>query len=137
MSDQFNLFGDEKSSDFGKPEPVPLNRPLAARMRPRNLSEVIGQRHLLREDGLLHKLIRTDRFGSLLFYGPPGCGKTSLAQVIANETRGHFVRVNAVQSNVAELRQVLQAARERPELKTILFIDEIHRFNKAQQDLLL
>lgn len=106
-------------------------------MRPRSLEEVIGQRHLLQENSLLIKLIRSDRFGSLLFYGPPGSGKTSLAEVIARETRGHFVRVNAVQSNVAELRQVLQAARSRPDLKTILFIDEIHRFNKAQQDLLL
>lgn len=106
-------------------------------MRPRKLGEIIGQRHLLQENGLLIKLIRSDRFGSLLFYGPPGSGKTSLAAVIAHETKGHFVRVNAVQSNVAELRQVLQAARARPDLKTILFIDEIHRFNKAQQDLLL
>lgn len=106
-------------------------------MRPRELTEIIGQAHLLRPDGLLVKLIRADRFGSLLFYGPPGSGKTSLARVIAQETQGRFVRVNAVQSNVAELRQVLQAARARPDLKTILFIDEIHRFNKAQQDLLL
>jgi len=106
-------------------------------MRPRALDEIIGQRHLLHEGGLLLKLIRTDRFGSLLFYGPPGCGKTSLAEVIARETNGRFVRINAVQSNVAELRQVLQTARSRPEVKTILFIDEIHRFNKAQQDLLL
>jgi putative ATPase len=106
-------------------------------MRPRSLDEVIGQRHLIHNGSLLLKLIRTDRFGSLLFYGPPGCGKTSLAEVISRETRAHFVRVNAVQSNVAELRQILQAARSRPDLKTILFIDEIHRFNKSQQDLLL
>ncbi len=106
-------------------------------MRPRDLSEIIGQTHLLGPDSLLIKLIRADRFGSLLFYGPPGCGKTSLARVIARETRGEFVRVNAVQSNVAELRKILLAARARPDTKTILFIDEIHRFNKAQQDLLL
>src|SRR5690606_5004805 len=103
----------------------------------RDLSEIIGQTHLLGPDSLLIKLIRADRFGSLLFYGPPGCGKTSLARVIARETRGEFVRVNAVQSNVAELRKILLAARARPDTKTILVIDEIHRFNKAQQDLLL
>jgi len=136
MSDQFDLFGDSGGVEKSR-EPVVGNRPLAARMRPQKLADIIGQRHLLREDGLLYKLIRTDRFGSLLFYGPPGCGKTSLAHVIANETKGRFVRVNAVQSNVAELRQILQTARSRADSKTILFIDEIHRFNKAQQDLLL
>lgn len=137
--DQFDLFSGagDRPDQSPRPEPVPAHRPLAARMRPRALSDVIGQRHLLKEDGLLIKLIRSDRFGSLLFYGPPGSGKTSLAEVIARETNGRFVRINAVQSNVAELRQVLQAARSRPDLKTILFIDEIHRFNKAQQDLLL
>lgn len=141
--DQFDFFagGKDASRESGAtsdaPAPVAAHRPLAARMRPRSLDEVIGQRHLLQEGSLLIKLIRTDRFGSLLFYGPPGCGKTSLAEVIARETKGRFVRVNAVQSNVAELRQILQSARARPDLKTILFIDEIHRFNKAQQDLLL
>lgn len=137
---QFDLFsGSADGADQARPRPEPpaAHRPLAARMRPQRLEEVIGQRHLIHDDGLLIKLIRTDRFGSLLFYGPPGSGKTSLAEVIARETRGRFVRLNAVQSNVAELRQVLQAARARPDLKTILFIDEIHRFNKAQQDLLL
>ena len=78
-----------------------------------------------------------NRFGSLIFYGPPGCGKTSIAESIAHETRSRFVRINAVMSNVAELRDVLAAARRRPEAATILFIDELHRFNKAQQDLLL
>ena len=112
-------------------------RPLAARMRPRRLDEVIGQEHLLRDDALLPRLIRTNRFGSLLFYGPPGSGKTTMAEVIARETGGRFVRVNAVQSNVAELRGILELARRRPETGTILFIDELHRFNKAQQDLLL
>jgi putative ATPase len=112
-------------------------KPLAARMRPCDLAGVVGQEHILRPGSLLPKLIRSDRFGSLLFYGPPGCGKTSLAEAIASETGSRFVRVNAVMSNVAELRSILGLARQRPEFRTILFIDEIHRFNKAQQDLLL
>jgi len=114
-----------------------VRKPLAARMRPRGLGDVVGQTHILRTGSLLPKLIQSDRFGSLLFYGPPGCGKTSLAEAIASETGSRFVRVNAVMSNVAELRSILGLARQRPELRTILFIDEIHRFNKAQQDLLL
>ncbi len=113
------------------------HRPLAVRMRPRTLTEVIGHEHLLGPDALLPRLVRTDTFGSLLFYGPPGCGKTTLAEVIAHETRSRFVRINAVLSNVAELRDELRLARARPNERTILFIDEIHRFNKAQQDLLL
>ncbi len=89
------------------------------------------------EDCLLPRLIKADSFGSLLFYGPPGCGKTTMAEVIAEETGSHCVRLNAVLSNVAELRDVLRMARYQPDQRTILFIDEIHRFNKAQQDLLL
>jgi len=106
-------------------------------MRPRRLSEVLGQEHLLAEDSLLPRLIRADSFGSLLFYGPPGCGKTTMAEVIAQETGSKCVRLNAVLSNVAELRDVLRLARYQPSQRTLLFIDEIHRFNKAQQDLLL
>ena len=106
-------------------------------MRPRSLAEIAGQEHLTRSGSLLPRLIATDRFGSLLFYGPPGCGKTSFAEVIAKETRSRFVRVNAVMSNVAELREILSTARRMPEARTLLFIDELHRFNKAQQDLLL
>lgn len=110
--------------------------PLAARMRPRSITEVVGQDHLFGKTALLPRLIETNQFGSLLFHGPPGCGKTSLAEVIAVETGARFVRINAVLSNVAELRDVLKMARYREE-STILFIDEIHRFNRAQQDLLL
>jgi putative ATPase len=106
-------------------------------MRPRTLAEIAGQEHILKPGNLLPRLIASNRFGSLLFYGPPGCGKTSLAEVIARETKSRFVRVNAVMSNVAELREILAAARRRPEAGTILFIDELHRFNKSQQDLLL
>ncbi|MGY8696982.1 MAG: AAA family ATPase, partial [Verrucomicrobiia bacterium] len=83
------------------------------------------------------RLVESNNFGSLLFYGPPGCGKTSIAEAIANETESRYVRVNAVMSNVAELRQILAAARRVEKKDTVLFIDEIHRFNKSQQDLLL
>jgi putative ATPase len=106
-------------------------------MRPRRLAEVVGQDHLLRPGSLLPRLVAQNRFGSLLFHGPPGSGKTSLAEAIAAETRSRFVRVNAVMSNVAELRDILAAARRRPGEATLLFIDELHRFNKSQQDLLL
>ena len=112
-------------------------RPLAVRMRPRALGEVIGQDHIVGEGCLLPRLIQADNFGSLIFYGPPGCGKTSMAEVIAAETRSKFVRINAVLSNVAEMRDILRMARYEAEKRTILFIDEIHRFNKSQQDLLL
>ena len=85
--------------------------PLAARMRPRRLAEVVGQEHLLRPGSLLPRLVAQNRFGSLLFYGPPGCGKTSLAEAIARETGSRFLRINAVMSNVAELREILAAGR--------------------------
>lgn len=113
------------------------SQPLAARMRPRSLAEVVGQEHILKPGSLLPRLVAQNRFGSLLFYGPPGCGKTSIAEAIARETQSRFVRINAVMSNVAELREILAAARRRPEGGTLLFIDELHRFNKSQQDLLL
>jgi len=106
-------------------------------MRPRNLSEVVGHAGLLGPDALLPRLIKADNFGSLLFYGPPGCGKTTLAEVIAAETQSHVVRVNAVLSGTPELREILADARRQPSRKTVLVVDEIHRFNKAQQDLLL
>ncbi|MGB0185277.1 MAG: AAA family ATPase, partial [Opitutales bacterium] len=132
-SQQAGLF----KADSPEASPVSTHRPLAVRMRPRDLSEVLGQEHLLASDCLLPRLVKADNFGSLIFYGPPGCGKTSLAEVIAEETKSHFVRLNAVLSNVAELRELLRLARYSPERRTILFIDEIHRFNKSQQDLLL
>ena len=112
-------------------------QPLAARMRPRTLPEIVGQEHLTSAGSLLPRLITSNRFGSLIFYGPPGCGKTSFAEVIAHETKSRFVRVNAVMSNVAELREILATARRRTDAPTLLFIDELHRFNKSQQDLLL
>ena len=106
-------------------------------MRPRNLAEVVGHAALLGPEALLPRLIKADNFGSLLFYGPPGCGKTTLAEVIAAETSSTVVRVNAVLSGTPELREVLAEARRSPSRKTVLVVDEIHRFNKAQQDLLL
>jgi putative ATPase len=121
------------------PEPV-RHTPLAARMRPRNLSEYAGQTHILGPGQLLRRAIEADRVQSLIFYGPPGTGKTSLAQIIARQTRSKFERLSGVESNVADMRRVLSAAANRLENKgqpTILFIDEIHRFNKAQQDVLL
>jgi putative ATPase len=116
------------------------HQPLAARMRPRNLSEFVGQSHILGPGQLLRRAIEADRVQSLIFYGPPGTGKTSLAQIIARQTRSKFERLSGVESNVADMRRVLSAAANRLENKqqsTILFIDEIHRFNKAQQDVLL
>ena len=98
---------------------------------------MVGQEHILKAGSLLPRLVAQNRFGSLLFYGPPGCGKTSIAEAIARETKSRFVRINAVMSNVAELREILAAARRRLGDATILFIDELHRFNKSQQDLLL
>ncbi|MBI3885697.1 MAG: replication-associated recombination protein A [Opitutae bacterium] len=137
--DQSSLFGEDPvaADAGGMPAPAKATQPLAARMRPQSLGEIVGQEHILKAGSLLPRLIASNRFGSLLFYGPPGCGKTSFAEVIARETKSRFVRVNAVMSNVAELREVLAAARRRPGSGTILFIDELHRFNKSQQDLLL
>ncbi len=116
------------------------HQPLAARMRPRTLDEFTGQTHILAPGQLLRRAIEADRIQSLIFFGPPGTGKTSLAQIIARQTRSKFERLSGVESNVADLRRVLAAATNRLEntgRPTILFVDEIHRFNKAQQDVLL
>lgn len=134
-----DLFSTAKS--VSKPEFCENSvAPLAARMRPRSLDEVVGQRHLLDPEKLLRRSIETDRFSSLLFYGPPGVGKTTLAFVIALATDCHFVMLNGVESNVAEVREQIAQAQLRQRLhgqKTVLFVDELHRFNKAQQDVLL
>lgn len=114
--------------------------PLANRMRPINLDEFVGQEHLIGKGRLLRKAIEADRINSLIFSGPPGTGKTTLASIIANSTKSHFDKLNAVTSNVAEIRKVIEDAKNRRKFynqKTILFVDEIHRFNKSQQDALL
>ena len=141
---QDELFTDRTHSEApeaASPEEFPsCATPLAARLRPRSLSEFMGQQHILAPGQLLRRAIEADRIQSLIFYGPPGTGKTSLAQVIANSTRSHFERLSGVESNVADLRRVLAGAANRLANRrqpTILFIDELHRFNKAQQDVLL
>ncbi len=119
---------------------VRADSPLSARMRPLRLDEVVGQKHILGEGKLLTRAIEADRISSLILYGPPGAGKTTLALCIAHRTQSHFEKINAVASNVEEMRKIIAAAQNRrntADRKTILFIDEIHRFNKAQQDVLM
>ncbi|MDG2207549.1 MAG: replication-associated recombination protein A [Pirellulales bacterium] len=114
--------------------------PLAARMRPRRLEEFVGQTHFLGEGKLLWRLLKSDRLGSVLFYGPPGSGKTTLAYLLASETRSTFRQISAVAGGVKELREVLSEAADRVATtgnRTLLFVDEIHRFNRTQQDVLL
>src|SRR5438093_4902765 len=114
--------------------------PLATRMRPRTLDEFVGQEHILGPGKLLRRAIEADRISSIILFGPPGTGKTTLAQIIANVTRSKFERLSGVESSVADMRRVIATAANRLQttgVKTILFIDEIHRFNKAQQDVLL
>src|SRR5436190_14474976 len=115
-------------------------QPLAARMRPRTLAEFVGQQHFLGEGKLLRRLLTADRLGSVIFYGPPGTGKTTLARLLATESKRTFRQLSAVTSGVKELRELLDEARDALAAageRTLLFIDEIHRFSKAQQDVLL
>ena len=113
--------------------------PLAARLRPRDLSEFVGQSHLLGEGKVLRRLIESDRVSSMIFWGPPGVGKTTLARIIANRTKATFIDFSAVTSGIKEIRQVMQQAEDNRRFgeRTIVFVDEIHRFNKAQQDAFL
>ena len=131
---------DSGMDSSGEPSPGHKYQPLAARMRPRTLSEYVGQEHILAPGKLLRRAIEADRIQSLIFFGPPGTGKTSLAQIIANQTKSRFERLSGVESNVADMRRVLATAANRlanSGATTLLFIDEIHRFNKSQQDTLL
>ena len=115
-------------------------KPLAARMRPRTLEEFTGQQHFLGEGKLLRRMLQADRVSSVIFYGPPGTGKTSLAEIIAKHTKSVFASLNAASAGVKELREVLEAARSRLKTggqRTLLFVDELHHFNKTQQDVLL
>ena len=114
--------------------------PLAERMRPGDLAEYVGQEHLLGEDRLLRRMIETDQLSSLIFWGPPGSGKTTLARVIANATSSHFIFFSAILSGIKEIREIVKEAEDQLKYKgqrTILFVDEIHRFNKSQQDAFL
>ena len=123
---------------FGSDAPVVENghRPLADRLRPRSLAEVIGQSQVLGADAPLTVMLESGSLGSLIFWGPPGVGKTTIARLLADETDLHFVQISAIFSGVPELRKVFDAAKIRRQngQGTLLFVDEIHRFNKAQQD---
>ena len=126
--------------EHGRQEQIEREAPLAARMRPRTMDEFVGQEHVVGPGRLLRRAIQADQISSLIFCGPPGTGKTTLARVIANSTNSRFVTLNAVLAGVAQLREVVAEAREQRALynrRTILFVDEVHRWNKAQQDAML
>ena len=117
-----------------------FDKPLAYRMRPRTLEEYVGQKHILGKDKILYRTIKADRLSSIILFGPPGCGKTSLAKVISETTKYKFEKLNAVTSGVSDIKKVIDDAKNlflNPTGRCILFIDEIHRFNKLQQDALL
>ena len=117
-----------------------LSKPLAYRMMPKTLDEYVGQEHILGKDKILYRTIKADRLSSIILWGPPGCGKTSLARVISNTTKYKFIKLNAVSAGVSDIKRVIEETKNiflNPTGKSILFIDEIHRFNKLQQDALL
>ncbi len=126
--------------EYMRQDKMEKESPLAARMRPRTLEEVVGQEHIIGEDKLLYRAIKADKISSVIFYGPPGTGKTTLAKVIANTTSAEFTQINATVAGKKDMEAVVEKARDMQGMygkRTILFIDEIHRFNKSQQDYLL
>ncbi len=127
--EQLSLFAQE----------IEQNAPLASRLRPENLDDYIGQEHLVGKGKILRQMLDTDRITSMIFWGPPGVGKTTLARIIAHRTRAAFIDFSAVTSGIKEIRDVMKQAEggRLSGLKTIVFVDEIHRFNKAQQDAFL
>ncbi|MGE0060088.1 MAG: AAA family ATPase, partial [Dehalococcoidia bacterium] len=131
---QPSLLGDDGGLPLEEPG---AGAPLAARMRPRTLDEYVGQEHLVGPGKILRRLVEAGQLPSIILWGPPGTGKTSLARIIASMSNAHFVMLSAVQAGVADLRRVMVEARARQPQRTVLFIDEIHRFNKAQQDAVL
>ena len=126
--------------DYMREQKMEGESPLASRLRPTVLEEVVGQRHIIGEDKLLYRAIKADKLGSVIFYGPPGTGKTTLAKVIANTTSAEFTQLNATVAGKKDMEEIVKGAKDRLGMygkKTILFVDEIHRFNKGQQDYLL
>ena len=135
-----NKLDPDGESDTGSTSSSPQAVPLAARMRPRTFDEFVGQSHLVGEGKVFRKCIEADRVPSIMLWGPPGSGKTTLATLIASVTKSHFAPISAVSAGLADLRKIIEEARQRLKVsgqRTILFIDEIHRFNKAQQDAIL
>ena len=116
-----------------------VSQPLASRLRPRSLDDIVGQTHLLAPGKILRRLIDQDQISSMIFWGPPGVGKTTIAHVIARQTKAEFIEFSAVTSGIKEIRQVMKQAESNQVFgkRTIIFVDEIHRFNKAQQDAFL
>lgn len=140
MTEQTSLFGADETPATSQTNSIKPAEPLASRMRPRTLDEIVGQEHLVGPGRLLRRTIESDKLTSIILWGPPGSGKTTLAEVIAHSTHARFVRLSAVSAGVADLRKVMDEAsklRQFSQQRTILFIDEIHRFNKAQQDAVL
>ena len=115
------------------------NEPLASRMRPKTLDEFVGQKHIIGEGKILRKMIDSDKLTSMIFWGPPGVGKTTLAKIIASKTKSEFITFSAVTSGIKEIKEVMENADKNRTygIRTIVFVDEIHRFNKAQQDAFL
>ena len=126
--------------DYMREQKMEGESPLASRLRPTVLEEVVGQKHIIGEDKLLYRAIKADKLGRVIFYGPPGTGKTTLAKVIANTTSAEFTQLNATVAGKKDMEDIVRQAKDRMGMygkKTILFVDEIHRFNKGQQDYLL